>query len=501
MNKIFKTQSIGAELAYVRLTELFMEENKRRSGETMWPTIPEMKTLFAERMTRDDYDQLQSYSEQFGIRSKTNEIKSTDVHENIDKIGQFKPQQLYDLQNYIERLLRDHSGDEDSDDEKRRVLLEIIRQALAWWSTSLCIQTILGARCVKITDIPSMVRSRMNFKNMAKRTKLGENKDAEMEELIESFGYSVVDIPADGDCLFTSTAFQLLQLFNGPNECSDALKAHLNGLGIDIENANINSVAEKLRSLVVNEWQGQFCEEYMEFFFSSVQSNADPKLMFLQEAEKFRQKGVFAASLGDAAPLALSNILHLPIMVLTTNNARAFTDICPRFLITGAKPIFLAHYTDGPGHYNALVKNDVDTIANQQHITESPSNKSAPVTTKRKSTKKTKLSRKRKRHEFQTISPRKSKDFLLSRKEYIKEGSINVAEHFLMRTIMNELLVKTPGKEFQSAVANLYNEVVNLIKNDSILKRIPVNTYKESKLKKSVRKILKEDDKIDKNSN
>ncbi len=92
MNKIFKTQSIGAELAYVRLTELFMKENKRRSGETMWPTIPEMKTLFAERMTRDDYDQLQSYSEQFGIRSKTNEIKSMDVHENIDKIGQFKPQ-------------------------------------------------------------------------------------------------------------------------------------------------------------------------------------------------------------------------------------------------------------------------------------------------------------------------------------------------------------------------------------------------------------------------
>ncbi len=137
-----------------------------------------------------------------------------------------------------------------------------------------------------------MVRSRMNSKNMAKRTKLGENKDAEMEELRASFGYSIVDIPADGDYLFTSTAFQLLQLFNGPNECSDALKAYLNGLGIDIENANINSVAEKLRSLVVNEWQGQFCEEYMEFFSSSVQSNVDPKLMFLQEAEKFKQLGI-----------------------------------------------------------------------------------------------------------------------------------------------------------------------------------------------------------------
>ncbi len=146
----------------------------------------------------------------------------------------------FDLQNYIERLIRDHSGDEDTDDEKRRVLLKIIRQALAWWSTSLCIQTILGARCVKITDIPSMVRSRMNSKNMPKHTKLGENKDAEMEELIASFGYSVVDIPADGDCLFTSTAFQLLQLFNGPNEYSDALKVHLNGLGRK-EGKNLNN--------------------------------------------------------------------------------------------------------------------------------------------------------------------------------------------------------------------------------------------------------------------
>ena len=79
----------------------------------------------------------------------------------------------------------------------------------------------------------------------------------------------------------------------------------------------------------------------MEFFSPSVESDADPKVMFMQEAEKFRKKGVFAVSLGDAAPLALSNILHLPIMVLTTNNTRAFTEICPRFLITSAKPILL----------------------------------------------------------------------------------------------------------------------------------------------------------------
>ncbi len=49
-----------------------------------------MKTLSAEKITRDAYDdQTQSHSEQFGIRNKSNEMESTEVHENIDKIGQF----------------------------------------------------------------------------------------------------------------------------------------------------------------------------------------------------------------------------------------------------------------------------------------------------------------------------------------------------------------------------------------------------------------------------
>jgi hypothetical protein len=497
MNNILKARSIGAELAYVRLTELFMEENRKRSGETLWSTIPEMKTLSAEQMTQDAYeDQTQSHSEQFGIRSKSNEMESTEVHENIDKIGQFNIQNLCDLQYYIEKRMEDDSRTKDRDNGKMQFFLEIIKQALAWWSTSLCIQSIVGARCVKKGDIPSVVRSRMNCKNISKHSKSRQATDTEMAELITSFGYSAVDIPADGDCLFTSIAFQLLQLINEPNGCSRALKAHLDCLGIDVENANIPSIAEKLRCLVVNEWQGQFCEEYMEFFSPSVECDADPKVMFMQEAEKFRKKGVFAVSLGDAAPLALSNILHLPIMVLTTNNTRAFTEICPRFLITSAKPILLAHYTDGPGHYNALVRNEVGTITPEQQTTVTPSKKG-----KKKTTPNEKQSRKRKRHEFQTFSPRKTKDFLLSKNEDVKEGPINLAEHFLLRAIMNEQLVKIPGKEFQSTVASLYNDVVNFMKDDSTLKRIPVNTHKETKLKKSIRRILKEDDKIDTISN
>ena len=44
-----------------------------------------MKTLSVEKITWDAYDdQTQSHSEQFGIRNKSNEMESTEVHENID---------------------------------------------------------------------------------------------------------------------------------------------------------------------------------------------------------------------------------------------------------------------------------------------------------------------------------------------------------------------------------------------------------------------------------
>ena len=518
MNKILSTKAVGAELAYVRLTELFMVENKKRSGETLWSTVPELKVIFAEEMVRGrdvqttiSGDHGNGQSEEFGIRSKTSETKNTNIPEENSaksnyKIGQFTTQDLYDLQNYIETQIQvmlnhahDSSGEENSDDVKRSVLLEIIKQALTWWSTSLCIQSIIGARCVKKKDIPSIVRSRMNCKVNAhtEHPKSGQHTDAEMGELIASFGYSVVDIPPDGDCLFTATAFQVLQLINCSNVCSHALKEHLERIGINIKNASINFFAEKLRSLVVNEWQGEFCEEYMDFFSAPVgESNVDPKLMFMQEAEKFRKMGVFAASLGDAVPLALANILHLPLMILTARNARVFTDICPRFLITAAEPIFLVHYTDGPGHYNALVKTDVDGT---NMPSASPSEKMAEDKPKFVPMEK-RLSRKRKRHDFQT-SRKKSKDFLLSKKECVKEGPLNLAEHFLIRAIMNEVLVKTSGKDFQSTVVNLYKEAVSLMKDDSVLRRIPVSTYKESKLKKSIRKMLKEDDKQDYISN
>ena len=56
-----------------------------------------------------------------------------------------------------------------------------------------------------------IVRARMNSKTNSKWFSRAENHDDEVENLATQLGYTIVNIPKDGDCLFKSIAFQLFQ--------------------------------------------------------------------------------------------------------------------------------------------------------------------------------------------------------------------------------------------------------------------------------------------------
>ena len=83
--------------------------------------------------------------------------------------------------------------------------------------------------------------------------------------------------------------------------------------------------------------------------------------MYIQEEfqEEFQEEK-FAGLLGDSMPLALTNILKLPLMILSTEHNVPFIDICPRSVMTGAAPIFLARYNAGAGYYNAIIPNQTE---------------------------------------------------------------------------------------------------------------------------------------------
>jgi PIN domain nuclease of toxin-antitoxin system len=58
----------------------------------------------------------------------------------------------------------------------------------------------------------------------------------------------------------------------------------------------------------VDEWTGSFTSEYQGFLTDTIIED---------EAELFLNSGHYSSSLGDAMPLAMANVLRLPILIPT----------------------------------------------------------------------------------------------------------------------------------------------------------------------------------------
>ena len=116
------------------------------------------------------------------------------------------------------------------------------------------------------------------------------------------------------------------------------------GLSGDME---ITELARALRSLIVEEWTGPNAEEYMNF----IEEDVD----FHLEAQKYRSEGFFLGPLGDLMPMAMSNVLNLPLCIITSESHTPVISVCPLRTVSGSVPVMLAYTSSGPGHYDALV--------------------------------------------------------------------------------------------------------------------------------------------------
>ena len=66
----------------------------------------------------------------------------------------------------------------------------------------------------------------------------------------------------------------------------------------------------------------------------------------------YEESGVFGGALGDAMPLALSNVLQLPIVIFTSIENFPVIAISPRQQLPEVQPLYLAYTQQGPGHYD-----------------------------------------------------------------------------------------------------------------------------------------------------
>ena len=168
-----------------------------------------------------------------------------------------------------------------------------------------------------------------------------------LSSVLESYQLKAIDVPEDGDCLFTSIAIYIEQLLTSQSALPQSLINHFQGIGITSTMPR-DVLTSYLREVLVHEWLSN--QDRYQPFFSSTISN------FESESLKYLERGVFSSDIGDAMLLGLSNALQIPIVVFTSVESWPYFTIQPQSAPVISKPILLAFLQIGPGHYCLTTK-------------------------------------------------------------------------------------------------------------------------------------------------
>ena len=174
----------------------------------------------------------------------------------------------------------------------------------------------------------------------------------DLDALLLANNMERITIAGDGNCFFVSLATMIKEhLSNGT--LSDKAKAHIENTGLKLYD-NIGQMATTLRQIVVKEWLSN-PSDYKPFLINESKD-------FNEEAKAFLEDGYFASELGNSMPLAASNALCIPIVILTAMSNFPIVPVSPRNVINDT-PIFLAYDMEFAGHYDAIKQHTLQ----QQH--------------------------------------------------------------------------------------------------------------------------------------
>lgn len=112
-----------------------------------------------------------------------------------------------------------------------------------------------------------------------------------------------------------------------------------------------------------DEFFGQNRHVYEPFLVTSTD-------FYEKEAQKFQEPGFYDSELGNCIPLAMSNILQMPIVIFTSMENYPVTHVIPRGRVLCEVPLFLAYDHRGSGHYNLVVE---ETTADSGTVSLEPS--------------------------------------------------------------------------------------------------------------------------------
>lgn len=166
-----------------------------------------------------------------------------------------------------------------------------------------------------------------------------ETHKQNLERNLSSMGLEIDPVSGDGDCAFSSIIRQLYKL---PEFRTDEiLSKHLQEMGLYIDE---ETDAFTLRQRFVDHVQAN------EHYQLLTGISAD-KLN--EETELFREKGTFCGNLGDLVIKVCSDILRIPILVITSMTQHRFIPFIPDDTLA-MSTIYIAYNSHGPGHYDGV---------------------------------------------------------------------------------------------------------------------------------------------------
>ena len=105
-----------------------------------------------------------------------------------------------------------------------------------------------------------------------------------------------------------------------------------------------------MREVVVLEWTGENTMYYQSFLTQQ---------QLQEEAHRFLQDGEFTGDVGDLVLPALVNVLAIPMTVFTSAENMPMLTLLPiTSVVMESEPIFLAYLHGGPGHYDAVIRDE-----------------------------------------------------------------------------------------------------------------------------------------------
>jgi len=156
---------------------------------------------------------------------------------------------------------------------------------------------------------------------------------------LSSFNFEIDPVVGDGDCAFRSIIKQMRKTLEW-NDANGKLTDHLKDMGL--AGAAIDDDVFTLRQLFVNNVQSS--EYYQMLLGISVEElNA--------ESERFREQGTFSGEVGDLVMKVCSDILQIPILVITSMPRHSYVPFIPDEMVV-TSTLYVAFNAFGPGHYD-----------------------------------------------------------------------------------------------------------------------------------------------------